>query len=127
MSGWRGLGGTVSITVLIDVWDNRLGCPDVVEVEVPDVDFTGRYQYDPGVRYYPDGSGEPPSEDWEAELDGGFDDIVAEVGEDIDESGGRWTLLETRKSLLACVSEAIEAAIEDRVQEFVVESDYAED
>lgn len=30
------------------------------EIEIYDVEFEGTYTHDPGTRYYPDGSGDPP-------------------------------------------------------------------
>lgn len=116
----QSIRGIVSVIVMVDVWDNRLGIHGVVGVQVYDVYFEGSYRYYPGVRWYGDGCGEPPSDDWEVDFAGGIDDIAAEVDEDLDRDSGRWTLLETRESLGTAVNEAIEEAIEDHVCDYIV-------
>ena len=76
MSGRQRLCGTVDLSFELEGRD----------IEIFELPFGGWYEYDPGVRYYADGSGEPPSSDSSVERD--WDDeellrrVVAEMEDD---------------------------------------------
>ncbi len=126
MNGWQKIAGTCDRIVLqLNVWDNRLGDFDVIEVPFHDVDFKGSYQDSPGVMYYADGSGEPPSCEWELLFDGDMNDVACFFGGFMDQLrvSGRYTLLESDESIACEVNDALDRALQDRVHEFVCDDE----
>lgn len=73
-----------------------------------DVPFSGTYEYDPGVRYYPDGSGCPPSDELLVECD--WDESQAHAAVDGEFPG---------REVLDAIGEVLADSIADRIDDFL--------
>lgn len=113
------LSGKVDPLVVLDVFDERLGVAYPVEVRFRSVSFAGEYHDDPGVRWHPDGSGDPPSFDCEVEYEGVMGWLWFSAQHLCHMEVGCSTVLETDASLLMAVEDGIDDAINGRWRSFV--------
>lgn len=95
-----------------------------MEFEFWDVPFSGWHEFDPGVRYYPDGSGDPPSTDGEVVCDWVPEDVTAYLKQWFKESDlpePDWVMTDAAEIL-----EKIELALGEKVLDVGIEDHFDE-